>query len=305
MLYDEQMSFYAKIAEKLPKPACSEFRQTYQSPESVDLLWENVISAHPEVGFSMEPFANHVCDMLGREQFSVSDFANVHLCDLFLAAACGAHAKNAIETFETSILSRIPLALARTGASAVEVDETLQHLREHLFVDSPERRGRIYDYSGRGPLYSWTRTAAVRSLHNSRRKRHREVHVSSDELWEQILPSGDAELVRIKTVYRERFQESLSAAVASLTTRQRILLKQYFVDGLASEQIAALYRVHRATASRWIVTAQESLVEATRGHLMSELRITPDELTSVLRLIESRFEGDLANLLSSADDKER
>jgi len=67
-------------------------------------------------------------------------------------------------------------------------------------------------------------------------------------------------------------------------------------------EMGALYGVHRATAARWAVAAQEALLEKTRRRLTERLRLTHSQLDSVLRLISSKLDINLSRLLRSRLD---
>ena len=62
--------------------------------------------------------------------------------------------------------------------------------------------------------------------------------------------SDDAEIRHLKTLYRGEFREAFQHALASLSVRDRNMLRQHYVDGLAMEQLGAMYQVHRITIVR-------------------------------------------------------
>jgi RNA polymerase sigma-70 factor (ECF subfamily) len=68
------------------------------------------------------------------------------------------------------------------------------------------------------------------------------------------------------------------------------------VDGLTIDEIGALYRVHRATAARWLARAQVGLTKEIRAALIRTLNLQPAELRSVLRLIRSGLQVSLRSL---------
>ena len=72
------------------------------------------------------------------------------------------------------------------------------------------------------------------------------------------------ELAYLKERYRDAFTDALSAAVSALSDRDRTLLRLYHVDGLSLEAMAALYRVHLSTVSRWLTCARENVAEVLR-----------------------------------------
>ena len=222
----------------------------------------------------------------------------LQLEDLWIATGCLHQDPVALKLAETRVFDRLPGALRRSGRSLSDIEEELQVLRVKLFVGKDGRPPRVADYHGLGKLYSWVRMVAVRDSQNALRSQGREKLVEGEELWERLLPAGDSHLEYMKETYRQSFRHALAQAVDALEDRERLLLRQHFVEGVPSGKLASLYKVHRATVSRWIVLAQESLLEATRSRLRADLGIDEDELESVLRLIHSRFEASLANLLA-------
>src|SRR5205809_336497 len=77
-----------------------------------------------------------------------------------------------------------------------------------------------------------------------------------------------------RRVYREAF----AAALATLTARDRNLLRQMYLYGATVDELGVLYAVHRATAARWIAQIRDTLLRRTRGHIGDALRLTGDEL---------------------------
>src|SRR5262249_41683920 len=76
-----------------------------------------------------------------------------------------------------------------------------------------------------------------------------------------------------KRVYRREFELAFREAVQSLSDRERILVRQHFLDGVSVNDLGRLYRVHRATAGRWLERARDALLAATRARLMARLAV--------------------------------
>jgi len=256
--------------------------------------WSRACEASPNMEVPAKTFAEHLAGKLTQGRITPRELSNLCFDDLYLAFGCLCEDPAALAKFETSIIARVKPAIVRGNTELAEVDDVLQTLRARLFVGE----AKIAAYNGLGRLYSWTRIAALRILQNRRRSVGREVSVDSEALWERLLPASNAELDHLKERYRQEFRVALALAVDELAERDRMLLKQHFLDGLPSGKLAALHQVHRATVSRWIVTAQQSLLDATRAQLMDRLAIGEGELESVLRLIQSRFETGIGDLLS-------
>ncbi len=268
--------------------------------DALDQRWAEAACDELGFGYGQEEFAAVVAAKLTAGVLLPESLAGLHVRDLYIAAACASGDSEALRYMEENIFSKLPPALVRAGNGAEDVDDILQTLREKLFVGTREADAKIRSYNGQGKLFSWARIAAIRILQNRARGSHREVAVDSDELWERLLPPGDAQLEYLKERYRGSFRTALAAAVGALDDRERVLLRQHIVEGVPSTQLGALYQVHRATVSRWIVAAQEALLTATRAHLMKDLQVSTEELESVLRLIQSQFETGIGDLLGDS-----
>jgi len=212
--------------------------------------------------------------------------------DLYLAAACVAGDPRAIEAFRAALLPPIRDVLARLGAPPAIVDETEQRVLEMLFVAA---RPQIATYSGRGRLRSWARSIGVRT---GRRLMGTAAGVGGDDLDRMPAAVDDPEIELLRTQYSGRFRDAFVAALAGLTDRQRNLLRQYHIDELTIDQLGTLYRVNRATAARWVIGARAALLEATRSRLASELSISATEVDSIIRLVRSRIDVSIRELLA-------
>jgi RNA polymerase sigma-70 factor, ECF subfamily len=80
-------------------------------------------------------------------------------------------------------------------------------------------------------------------------------------------------------------------------------LRQHALDGLSIDRLAALHKVHRATAARWVEAARTAALEHTRLALGRRLRVGPDELESVMRLVRSQLDITLPALLRQGEAK--
>ena len=138
---------------------------------------------------------------------------------------------------------------SRMGWERSVVSEIEQKLWIRLFVATPPRPPKIAEYSGRGRLGGWLRMVAARVAIDEFRSIREQ---SFDRVLEETLlwQGPDPEIEYCKRQYAAEFQTSFATALASLEPRQRNLLNQYFLHGLSIDQLAKLFRVHRATAAR-------------------------------------------------------
>jgi RNA polymerase sigma-70 factor (ECF subfamily) len=221
----------------------------------------------------------------------------VHLVDLYLACACVRGEARAVAAFQARFGPEVAVALTGQHASAELLDEVRQVLWTRLLVPRDGGAPKLAGYSGRGPLAKWVRVAATRTALNLRASGPPEVLESDRELEQRLPPAADPERAMLQARYQGEFQAALEAAIADLTVQERNVLRLHFLDGLGIDAIGDLYRIHRATAARWIARGRERLLEATRLRLRERLRVEEAELDSLMRLVRSKLDLSLRGLL--------
>jgi RNA polymerase sigma-70 factor (ECF subfamily) len=88
---------------------------------------------------------------------------------------------------------------------------------------------------------------------------------------------------------REELKRAFDRAVLLLEPSERTLLRQSFIDALNDAQLGALHGVHRTTVLRWIQRAQENLIRHVKKELERELKLSAEELESMVRLLGSHL----------------
>jgi RNA polymerase sigma-70 factor (ECF subfamily) len=250
------------------------------------VAWEGAKRAWPGVEVAEPDFEAYLAERASDEAAR----AKLHANDLYLACACARSNPIAIALFIDRVLNRSLDHLRRMDPSGALGDDVGQLLAERLFVWIDGNPPRITDYSGRGPLASWVRVAALRTAHRLRGR-------DSEELDESSLASpGDLQTDYLKSRYREAFRQAFAAAMEKLPRRDRTVLRMSLIDGLSIDKVGRLHKVHRATAARWIESAREMLVTETRRQLSARLRVSDRELESLCGLFESRFSVGLSRL---------
>jgi RNA polymerase sigma-70 factor, ECF subfamily len=246
----------------------------------------------PRIGVEGRRFAA----FLAERGLEASELADERLGDLYLACACAAGDGAAIAELERHYLSLVPSYLAPLRRSPVLVDETLQRLRERLFIAADGARPRIEEYSGRGALGAWLRVIAVRLLLDACTPSALAARSGPlDDV--ELATTADPELGYMKTRYLPYFQDAFSAALSTLTARERGLLRFHLVDGLNIAEIGKIYGTHRATVARWIAACRERLLEETRRALGERLRLSAPEVESMIRLLRSSLDVSIRGYL--------
>ncbi|HEY3355013.1 MAG TPA: sigma factor-like helix-turn-helix DNA-binding protein [Polyangia bacterium] len=255
-------------------------------------------AAWPGLAVAPAEFVRHLGERLGEQPDVLAALRSWHTADLYLACGCAAGDPAALAAFERRILPGVASALARAGVTGALADEVLQAVRVRLFATG-EGGARIAAYSGRVPLLPWVRLTATRQAVNLRRRRKTHGEPQPDAELEQRAAGGDPELGYLKARYAPELSAAFQAALATLSSRERNVLRQRFVHGLNIQQIGLLHHTHRATVARWIGHARTVLLAETRRILGARLRLDPGELDSLMGLARSRMDVTLGTALGS------
>ena len=250
-------------------------------------------TAWPSVEVSRDVFARWLSERLKPGQ----PLSALKTSDLYLACACASSDERALRYFDEQMLAAAESALGRLAMSRTTIDETKQVLRRRFFVGEDGTPPRITEYSGRGDLRSWVRSAAVRAALRVVRRPKGQVDVDSSVMRAVAAPVEDLELEYLKRRYTSEFEEALRAAFAALPTRDRNVLRYYYAQHLSIDAIGTLYRVHRATAARWVRQSVDTLVDETRLMMTTRLGASRTEVSSIVRMIQSRLDTALQAVL--------
>lgn len=258
----------------------------------VAAAWHRAREAHPACELSPIALFRYLAERLD-DRDPIAALAQRHIDDLYLACGCALGDPAAIAALERDVLPRVERGLQ---LSPDERREVMQDLRERMLVAKPGRRG-IAAYDGRAPLATWLRVCAVR-IGRNRADRERRA-IERDDAIAQIAPGvPDPELAYLKRHYGAQFRAAFGDAVASLTPRERNLLRYSVIDGLGIDQIAAIYHMHRATAARQLNRARRVLADATRERMRVALGVSERELESILRVLMSMTAVTLQQVLA-------
>jgi RNA polymerase sigma-70 factor (ECF subfamily) len=219
-----------------------------------------------------------------------------HSDDLYLAFACGRGDNAALRAFDRAFLGEVGAFVAGVDRSPVFVDEVRQTLRDKLFAGNPGE-AKITEYTGRGALGGWVRVAALRIALNMKRGDQRAAAAGKASIERELGAGLSPELAYLQEHYREAFAEALRATLADLSDRERTLLRLYHVDGLSLEAMAALYRVHLSTVSRWLTCARAQVADGTARHLRERLGVGRSDVDSIAALVMSQIDVSLTRLL--------
>ncbi len=249
--------------------------------------------AHPDVVIAAVEFAA----FLGARVSSTRELSSLAIEDLYLASACSAGDPAALAAFQRRYEPEIALALSKVPDAITMADEICQLVMTQVLLPDHEGRRGIATYRGRGGLFSWLRVVTVRRALRELSKLQREQPLGDEQILASLEPTP--ELGYMKEVYRDAFRQAFASALIELDYDARVLLRHHYVHALSIDKLSALHKIHRATAARRLAKAREALLGSTRRRLLSELRVTSEELDSIMRLIASNIEGSIGALMSS------
>jgi RNA polymerase sigma-70 factor, ECF subfamily len=242
----------------------------------------------PNVAISDDQWLSQIA-VLAPQPICVSDVLDgLATNDLYLAGACSHGDPQALRICHGLLVREAGFAAGVGRMSDTLRDEAIAVTQSYMFVIRETRPAAIGDYAGRGALRSWLRVSVAREMVRLAKKQQLSV-----ELEDRLV--GDTEfedpmLAQLKVTYRSEMAAAFRAALGELPPRDRTLLRYQLVDGLSIDDIGAIYRVHRATAARWLAKVREDLISGTRGLLAQSLGVDSQEAASIVRLVQSQLD---------------
>src|SRR6266508_3856521 len=217
--------------------------------------------------------------------------------DLYLAWACAERDASALAHFDRTFLPLVPRYVRCLNLNDDKLDEVRQELRIRLLVGETPRIGQ---YSGCGPLGAWVRTSAIRvGLRFAAPTKSQSADL--DALGALMGDGVNPELLAIRKRYGGTFQRALERSFHALDARDKTLLRLSFVDSLGIDAIGRIYRVHRATAARWLVLIRRQVLVNLQRECSIELTTTGSEWQSMLRIMKQDLELNLQHVLREVD----
>jgi RNA polymerase sigma-70 factor (ECF subfamily) len=254
-------------------------------------------AAWPGIDVAADAFAAHLARHVD-DSLTLDGLRALRGADLYLACACAAGDAAALLLFERQYFGEVDIAAARMRAGATVAGEVKQSLRKTLFVADAGRPPAIAEFAGCGDLRGWVRISAVRAMVKLLKRARREVELDDDQLLAVLSPAEDPELRYLRESYRTAFADAFREALAAMPPAERSLIRYQLVDGWSIDQVAELYQIHRSTAARRLAAARAGILERTRAALGAKLRISSEELESVIRLLHSRLDVSIERILA-------
>jgi RNA polymerase sigma-70 factor (ECF subfamily) len=250
----------------------------------------------PDVVLSDDDFLAYLASRLAPDVPLGIALRSACVTDLWLACAVARGDPAALRAFDHHCLRGVEAAIAHLDGGTALAADVRDAVRERVLSGTTGGPAKITEYRGRGDLRGWLRVVAVREALDVLRARRREAPLDRDAvLAERLDDAGPADMT---TAERRVYRDAFASALATLSPRERNLLRQQYLYGATVDELAALYGVHRATAARWVGRVRELVLRRTRRHVGEALRLAGDELDSVMGRIASHLDYSLRHTLS-------
>lgn len=257
--------------------------------------WERARSAWPDLDVPLELYAAHV-----RERASeLAALETLDTSDLYLACGCLHDTPGARDLFSRTLLPTVAHWVQRFDSAPSFADEVRQHVAEKTLFGTAGSGARLADYNGRGPLAAWLRVVAVRTAldliaaHTPARAQ------SLSDALEALPDEDDPTLAYLRARYLPAYRDAIRSALAALSAEQRNVLRLQLVSRLTTQRIATMFSVNQSTVVRWLATARAEIRARVEATLVATLQVSPAELASLTRLILSRLDVSIGELLAS------
>ena len=246
-------------------------------------------SAWPAVRTDIEAWMRTLADLAPTPLDPARPLGEMLVADHYLAFGCAAADPSAIAGCDAILVREAGFAADGTRMHASVRDEATQIVRAQLLAPREGKPPAIGDYAGRGALRSWLRVCVSRELVRIAKAQQR-----SEPLEEHLVADpgygDDPALEELKAKYRTELADAFRTALTELPARERTLLRYQLIDGLTIDEIGAIFRVHRATAARWVAKIRDDLVTRTRGIVANALGVDTAEAASIVRLVQSQLD---------------
>jgi RNA polymerase sigma-70 factor (ECF subfamily) len=216
--------------------------------------------------------------------------------DLYLAFACAAGDRSAIDHFEREFIANVHIYVRRAGLAASMMGELKQRVRMKLLLGPSPAVAR---YRGMGPLGAWVRVTAVRVSVDLAAAENGDGRNPSDLLDLCASEGPSPELAAAKLMYRDRFRATLEASFRRLKPREKALLRMHFLEELSLDRLAIIYRVHRSTVARWLVAVRAQVLEDLRTEFGIEGQTSTAELRSLVSVLRNEVQISARRVLAS------
>jgi len=277
--------------------------QPPQLSSALEAITDAAEAAWPGFRVERSAFQAHLLSCVPEESDDVANaISKLHTEDLYLAFACSKQVAPALREFAERHLSRIDTFLKRFGDGAVRAEDVRREVEDTLLFGRDGSPARIGQYSGRGPLERFVRTAARHAaLTLLRRLRPAASAEDFDALASQLAAPPDGSESFVAARYEAVVREALRVALLTLDRRQRIIVRLHLVQNVTLTQIGKMLKVNQSTVSRALAGAVDTIQKEIRRQLRESEGMNESEMQSVVRDVRNRIDLNMSRMLRSTN----
>jgi RNA polymerase sigma-70 factor, ECF subfamily len=183
--------------------------------------------------------------------------------DLYLACACLNAEPTALMVLEQRVIPATARAIRGVSSDPVFVQDCTAVLLQRL-LDAPNPQ--LARYRGQDSLVAWISVVAAGVA-----LEHFRLISTADSTQTLAMEYLDSEVAQgfsqLKEAYGAELQAALQDALASLSARDRNVLRMHVSGHCSIEQIGRAYGVHRAAAARWLAEIRAQVQEQVMPRL--------------------------------------
>lgn len=287
----------------LPAEKRDEFRDVAALEASLDAAWLRAREAYSSLALTKDVFLAELGVRVGSGSV---DLEGVFAADLYLALACQAGEKEALDLFERKSLSKVHGIMSKSVARHA-ADETIQRLRVALFVGNERRRAKISTYSGKVPLEGWLSIVAQRELAGFLRESASPVRrVASHSVRQELANVAAGEIPADQNFFNKvgdaAIRKALAGTFRRLSAEEQKLLTWLVKEGVSIDVIGERLAVHRSTAARMVARVKARMMEGVREGLRLDLKVSESSLDSICASMAGRLDVTLSGIIGSSKD---
>jgi RNA polymerase sigma-70 factor, ECF subfamily len=209
------------------------------------------------------------------------NISKLQLEDLFLAVACARGDRIAWEYFADDYLAMIRKYALRACRNPSEAEDLAQNLVTRFMEDS----SRLGSYNGRGSLAAWLRVSVAHAAIDRFRRNAKQVSLEAvEEETGNVLPQPSPDLPaedRLDRSWGPILCNIVTEEIRKIPPRDRLLLCLYYLQAIPLRLIGRHFRVHEATASRWLDGLRRKLRKNIERELGLRYGLKSEEIQSL------------------------
>jgi RNA polymerase sigma-70 factor (ECF subfamily) len=270
---------------------------TSDLPGLLASLYTRGRTANPKLAVREQAFGRCLARAMASPSFQGVE--TLAVADLYLSCACTENVRGAAAAFETRFAKIIRRAASRVLPTRDEREEAEQRARQEILGVGPAGVApRIGEYLGHGPLDAWISVAAIRVAISLGRSESAERRLREKALAEAT--GIDPERLNLKEEVRREIEPAVAAAIARLASRDRLIMGLFLVSGMTLQEIGKSLGITHQAVSKQLAKSRDQILNDIRATVAEKLKISTDELMSIMRLVASQLDGSVSQVLANS-----